>query len=150
VSSCQTSSKLATRFLRYRDFSIYKMAAVRHLGFLNFKFNVARQVGRANMHRHTKFHQSRSNGCRDITFNVFKIDIFLHFLGSAGIMSVAFSLKSVKPLLRYSNLAFFPRWRPSAIFNLWDKRPIKSIWWSSYHCTNVGWNRFSRFNNIKV
>jgi len=33
------------RFLRYHDFSIYKMAAVRHLGFLNFKFWLPVRLG---------------------------------------------------------------------------------------------------------
>jgi len=47
------------------------MAAIRHLGFTDFKFLFARQIGRAKMHHQTKFHQNRSNGCRDIAFNVF-------------------------------------------------------------------------------
>jgi len=38
-----------------------------------FKRLVAHQVARANMHHHTKFRQNQSNGCRDITFNVFKM-----------------------------------------------------------------------------
>jgi len=54
-------------FWRYRNFSIFKMAAVRHLGFSFFlKFLVSRHVGRPNVHRRTKFHRNRSNGCWDI------------------------------------------------------------------------------------
>jgi len=40
------------------------------LTFLNFF--VSHQVGSANMHRHTKFRQNRSNDCRNIVFNVFQ------------------------------------------------------------------------------
>ena len=34
-----------------------------------FKFLVDPQIGRPNVHRHTKFHQNRSNGCWDSAFN---------------------------------------------------------------------------------
>ena len=33
------------------------------LDFEIFKFLVDHQIGRPNMHRHTKFYQNRSNGC---------------------------------------------------------------------------------------
>jgi len=68
----QNFVKSAKRFLRFRDFPIFKMAAVRHLGFWNFSFFGFPSVCRAKVHHYTKFHQNRSNGCRDIAFNVFQ------------------------------------------------------------------------------
>ena len=37
VSLCQISSKPVTRLHRYGDFTVFKMAAVRHLGFVKFE-----------------------------------------------------------------------------------------------------------------
>jgi len=65
------SSNSAKQFWRYHIFLIFKMAADRHLGFI-LKFLVAHQPRRANMLLCTRFHQNRSNGCRDITFNNFQ------------------------------------------------------------------------------
>jgi len=54
------------------DFSIFGMAAVCHLGFLNLQIFV-RQFGfKANMHHHIKFHQNQSNRCGIITLNYFQ------------------------------------------------------------------------------
>jgi len=64
------------------------MATVHHLKFLIMKF----LVQKAKMHHHTKF---RSNGCKDIAFNVFQKGgrlpswiflklIFEHSLGFGG------------------------------------------------------------------
>jgi len=58
------------QFQRYHDFSFFKMAAV--LGFEILKFSISHQVEKAKMGHHIKFHQNRSNGCRDIAFNVFQ------------------------------------------------------------------------------
>jgi len=57
VPSCKISSKSAKRFLRYRDFSIFKIAAVRHAGFdfEIFQFLVFRQFGRSKIHYHIPF-----------------------------------------------------------------------------------------------
>jgi len=38
VSPCQISSKSVKRLQRYGDLTVFKMAAVRHLGFWKFKF----------------------------------------------------------------------------------------------------------------
>ena len=38
ASSCQISSKTVKRLQRYGDLTVLKMAAVRHLGFVKFKF----------------------------------------------------------------------------------------------------------------
>ena len=50
----------------------------------------------------------------------------------------------VKPLLKYSNLSIFSRWRPSAILDLrgkfWDdsQREFDGL----YHCVKFGCNLF--------
>ena len=38
ASSCQISSKSVKRLQRYGDLTVFKMAAVRHLGFVKFEF----------------------------------------------------------------------------------------------------------------
>jgi len=37
VSSCQISSKSVKRLQRYGDLTVFKMAALRHLGFVKFE-----------------------------------------------------------------------------------------------------------------
>jgi len=59
--------------LRYRKFFDFQDG--RRLPSRDFeilKFLVSHQVERAKMDHHSKFHQNWSNGCRDITFNVFQ------------------------------------------------------------------------------
>jgi len=62
----QTISEISQFF----DFSRWPPSAI--LDFEMLKFLVFHQFRRAKMHYHTKFHQNRSNGCRDIAFNVFQ------------------------------------------------------------------------------
>jgi len=56
------------------------------------------------------------------------------------------------PLLRYSNLSFFSRWRPSAILDLWGEfwdnpqREFGDLYYRAKYC----WNRISCFYNTKV
>jgi len=38
ASSCQISSKSVKRLQKYGDLTVFKMAAVRHLGFVKFEF----------------------------------------------------------------------------------------------------------------
>jgi len=38
ASSCQISSKSVKRLQTYGDLTVFKMAAVRHLGFVKFEF----------------------------------------------------------------------------------------------------------------
>jgi len=54
------------------QFFILKMAVVAILDFEIFTFLVYGHIGRPNIHRHTKFHQNRSNRCWDIAFNNFQ------------------------------------------------------------------------------
>jgi len=42
------------------------------LDFEIFEILVSRLVERPKMYHRTKFHQNRSNGCKDITINVFQ------------------------------------------------------------------------------
>jgi len=49
---------------REGDLTVFKMVAVRHLGFAKFKFFNGHQ------HRPTKFHRDRSNHCGDIAIFV--------------------------------------------------------------------------------
>ena len=57
-----------------------------------------------------------------------------------------------KPLLRYGDFSIFPRWRPSAILDLWcvfghPRRAFGGL----CHCAKCGWNRYSSFdNNMQV
>jgi len=51
----QVSSKSDDFSLRYGDLTIFKMAAVRHLGFKNLQFLLCRPCRRAVLFPHTKF-----------------------------------------------------------------------------------------------
>ena len=54
---------------RYGDiaiFVIFKMAAAAILNFQKFKILTVDTLYGANVRHHAKFHQNRSNGCRDI------------------------------------------------------------------------------------
>jgi len=54
---------------RYGDiaiFVIFKMAAAAILNFQKFKILTVDPLYGANMRHRAKFHQNRSNGCRDI------------------------------------------------------------------------------------
>jgi len=62
------------------------------------------------------------------------------------------SRRSVEPLLRYDDFSILPRWRPSAILDLWwayldhPRRAFGGL----YHCAKFGWNRRSSFHNMHV
>ena len=47
-------------------FVIFKMAATAILDFQKFKILTVDPLPGANMRHHAKFHQNRSNGCRDM------------------------------------------------------------------------------------
>jgi len=47
---------------RYSNFSIFKDAAVCHIGFLKLEFCQAHRAWEANVHQQTKFHRNLSNG----------------------------------------------------------------------------------------
>ena len=52
------------------DVTVLKMAAVRHLGFVKFKFFNGLAVKRPILHQRTKFRKDRSNRYGDITIFV--------------------------------------------------------------------------------
>ena len=57
------SSKLDNFSLRYGDLTIFKMATIRHLGFLKFSFFLSRSpYQRAVLLAHTKFRWNRTIG----------------------------------------------------------------------------------------
>jgi len=59
---------------RYGDLKVSKMAAVRRLGCLKFKFLTVCIVKRPISHHHAKFREDRSIRCCDIaTFVIFKM-----------------------------------------------------------------------------
>jgi len=70
VSLCQILSKSVTRLQRYGDFTVLKMAAVGHLGFLKFEFLAVGAVKGAILYQRTKFRKDRSNRCGDIAIFV--------------------------------------------------------------------------------
>jgi len=74
ASPCQISSKSVKRLQKYGDLTLFKMAAVRHVGFVKFNFLAVGEVKRPIMHEHTKIRKDRSNRCADITiFVIFKM-----------------------------------------------------------------------------
>jgi len=74
ASSCQISSKSVKGLQRYGDLTVFKMAAVRHLGFVKFEFLMACGVKGHILHQRTKFHKDLSNYYEDIAiFVIFKM-----------------------------------------------------------------------------
>jgi len=66
ASSCQISSKSVKQLQRYGDLTVFKMAAVRHLGFVKFDFLMVGAVEGHILHQRTKFYRDRSNRYGDI------------------------------------------------------------------------------------
>jgi len=121
VPLCQISSKSVTRLQRYGDFTVIKMAAIQHLGFVKFEFLTVGAVNGATLHQHTKFHKDRSNRCEDIAIFVIFQDGGCRHLGFSKIRNFndrsavrvqygslyQISSKSVKQLQRYGDLTVF-------------------------------------------
>jgi len=66
ASSCQISSKSVKRLQRYDNLTVFKMAAVRHVGFVKFNFLKVKAVKNPILHQRTIFRRDRSNRCGDI------------------------------------------------------------------------------------
>jgi len=121
MSLCQISSKSVTRLQRYGDFTVFKMVAVHHLGFVKFEVLTVGAVKGATLHQHTKFHKDRSNRCGDIAIFVIFQDGGRRHLGFSKIRNFnnrsavrvqyaslyQVSAKSVKRLQRYGDLTVF-------------------------------------------
>jgi len=90
---CQISSKSVKRLQRYGDLTVFKMAAVRHLGFVKFEIFNCGAVKRPILHQWTKFRKDRSNRCGDIA-------IFVIFtMAAAAILNFQkFKILTVYPL----------------------------------------------------
>ena len=58
------------KFQRYGDLTVFKMAAVRHLGFVKFESLTVGAVKKPILHQRTKFRKDRSNRCGDIAIFV--------------------------------------------------------------------------------
>jgi len=68
------TTNLRAAVQRYGNLTVFKMAAVRHLGFVKFKFLTVGEVKRHILHQRTKFRKDRSNRCGDIAiFVIFKM-----------------------------------------------------------------------------
>ena len=80
ASSYQTSRGSVKPLPRYACFSIFKMAAVRHFGFQEFKILTAGPIRRANMHnQHAKLRADQLNRCKYIAvFRFFQDDTIRH------------------------------------------------------------------------
>ena len=52
------------------DLTVFKMAAIRHLGFVKFEFLMVGAVKGHILHQRTKFYKDRSNRYRDIAIFV--------------------------------------------------------------------------------
>jgi len=66
---------------------IFKMAAAAILNFQKFRILTVDPLHRANMRHHAKFHQNRSNGCRDMAtyrFSKWRPSAVLNLLGAIG------------------------------------------------------------------
>jgi len=68
ASSCQLSSKSVKWLQRYGDLTVFKMAAIRHLGFVKFEIFTDRSIKKPILHQSTTFRKDRSNRCGDIAF----------------------------------------------------------------------------------
>jgi len=69
---CKTQPKSAKQFWRYFSFSIFKLAAIHHLGFSKFQIFTSQSDWEGYYAHHSTFHQNRSNSCGVIASNVFQ------------------------------------------------------------------------------
>jgi len=75
------SSKSVKRLQRYSNLTVFKIAAVRQLGFVKFNFLTVGKVNRPILHQCTKFRKDRSNLCGDIAIFVISQDDGRRHLG---------------------------------------------------------------------
>jgi len=75
-------------------------------------------------------------------------------MGSGGRVASSrqISIKLTNQLHRYSNFSMFPRWRPSAILDLFEAHldHPRSVLGDLYRCAKFGCDRGSSFDNMKV
>ena len=165
ASSCQMSSKSVKLVQRYGDLTVFKMAAVRHLGLVKFEFfkERLRDPFCISVLNFVKIGQTVAEISRFLWFFKMAAAAILDFqkIGNFNGRSTVWcqcaslyqiSSKSVKRLQRYGDLTFFSKCRPSAILDLfgayWDHpwRPLDGL----YLCAKCGWNWCSSFDNMKL
>ena len=120
-SPCQISSKSVKRLQRYGNLTVFKMAAVRHLGFGKFKFLTVCTVKSPILHNRAKFRKDLPICCCDIAiFVIFQDGCRRHLvfwkIGNFNDLppvwgqsapACQISSKSIKRLLRYGDLMGF-------------------------------------------
>ena len=148
---------------RYGDFTVFKLAPVRHLGFLKSNFLTAEAVNRTILHQRTKFRKDRSNRCGDVAIFVIFQDGGRRHLGFSKIRNFngrsavrvqyaslyQISSKSVKRLQRYGDLTvFFQNGGRRHLGAYWDhpRRQLDGL----HCCAKFGRNRCRSFDNMKL
>ena len=141
---------------RYGDLTVFRMAALCHLGFLKVNFLTVCSSKRPILHHRAKFRKDRDfcnfqdGGRRHLGFSKIR-----NFNGRSAVWGQCASprqipSKSDKRLQRYDNLTVFKM--ASAILDLlgayWDHTqwPLGGL----YHYAKFGLNRCSSFDNMKL
>jgi len=80
ASPCQILCKSFKALWRYGRFRLFKMVAVRHLGFYKLEILIVHTLCRANVRHRAKFCADRLRRCGDTAvFDFFKMAAFRHF-----------------------------------------------------------------------
>ena len=144
-------SKSVKRLQRYGDLTVFRIAAVRHLGFLKFNFLTVGAVKGATLHQRTKFRKDRSHRCGDVEICVISQEGGRRHLEFSKIRNFndrsdvrvqyaslyQISSKSVKRLQRYVDLTVF--FKMAAVRHLGFVGrllgpPTMTTWWSLSLC----------------
>jgi len=150
VSSCQILCRSVEPLRRYGRFSVFKMAAVRHLGFSKVgNFNGPYPSG-AKMRHHAKFCADGSNRCGDtavFNFSRWRPSAILDFQKLEILTARTVWRAKVRHRAKFCSdrlnhcgdmaVFRFSRWRPSAILDLLYAcldHPQSVFWWSLSLC----------------
>jgi len=136
-------------------FRFFQMAAADIVDFQNFTFLTSRTVNRVEQRHRVKL--CRNHSYCDLDMAIFRFSNFQIFNGRNGeegrtALSSQISSKSLEPRPRCGHFSIFPRWRPSAMLDLWwvcwdhPRRAFSRL----YHCAKCGWNWCSSFHNMHV
>ena len=120
MSSCQISSKSVERLQRYGNLTVFKMVAVRHLGFVKSKvfkgrgsyethFASAYQISQRSvkpLHGYRNFCDFQDGGRRHFGFSKIRNFNISSAVRGQYVSSCQISSKLVKQLQRYGNLPF--------------------------------------------
>jgi len=118
----------------WRFFLFFKMAAAAILDFENVEILGVGRLKTAKVRHHVKFRVDRSNRCRDMAiFRFLKMaaaaildckNVEILWVGRLKTAKLRHRAKfrvdrSNRCVLRYGHFSIFPRWRLSAILDLW-------------------------------